>query len=352
VLERTIKHRFRSAGAHGVSPTAELPAVEELSARLGERALVELVDLDGSLHAITLVGGRPALHALGPTAEVVFYLDALRFALQRLALRPGTAAHASTLASALDSAAKLDARLLSPLQHVLGDRPLVLVPTGQLHDLPWSLLPTCRRRPLTVAPSARLWFEAAANAAPGRGRAVFAAGPGLAAAESEVLMLAAHHPAAHVLVGPAARADAVRAALDGADLAHVAAHGTFRTDNPLFSSLRLADGPLTVYDLETLTAAPSLVVLAACESGLTAVHPGDELMGLAASFLTLGTRSLIASVLVVPDAETHLLMEGLHARLRAGVAPSRALAEAQADVAAASDVGLVTAAGFLCFGAG
>ena len=41
-------------------------------------------------------------------------------------------------------------------------------------------------------------------------------------------------------------------ALDGAWLAHIAAHGIFRADSPLFSSLRMHDGPLTVYDFEQL----------------------------------------------------------------------------------------------------
>ena len=79
-------------------------------------------------------------------------------------------------------------------------------------------------------------------------------------------------------------------ALDGADSAHVAAHGRFRDDNPLFCSLELADGALTVYDLERLTQAPRRLVLSSCESGLSAVHAGDELMGFTAAVFALGTR--------------------------------------------------------------
>ena len=77
-----------------------------------------------------------------------------------------------------------------------------------------------------------------------------------------------------MLTGEAATAAAVLAALPHAGIAHLAAHGTFRRDNPLFSSLRLADGPLTVYDLQTLPGVPELVILAACDSGLSLVCPG------------------------------------------------------------------------------
>src|SRR5919199_284596 len=79
-------------------------------------------------------------------------------------------------------------------------------------------------------------------------------------------------------------------AMDGARLVHVACHGTFRSDNPLFSSLTLADGPLTVYDIEALARAPRRLVLSACESGLSSVRPGDELMGLTASLAAIGSR--------------------------------------------------------------
>ena len=83
------------------------------------------------------------------------------------------------------------------------------------------------------------------------------AGPGLAHAAEEVAEVAAHPPRRRHAGRPdGASVERVKAAIDGADLAHVAAHGTFRSDNPLFSSLHLADGPLTVYDLEALRRAP------------------------------------------------------------------------------------------------
>src|SRR5207245_3953769 len=140
----------------------------------------------------------------------------------------------------------------------------------------WGLLPSLTDRPVTVAPSAATWLHAAGPATPGTGD-VFAAGPGLPAARTEVAAIARHDPTATTLLGKHATVPAVLAALDGADLAHIAAHGVLRTDNPLLSAIELADGPLTVYDLERISRAPRTVVLPACQSGVNAVRAGDEL---------------------------------------------------------------------------
>jgi CHAT domain-containing protein len=171
---------------------------------------------------------------------------------------------------------------------------------------------------------------------------VLASGPNLEHAAPEVRLLAKLYERPNVLTGTKASADAVRKAMDGAGLVHIAAHGNFRADNPQFSAIELADGPLTVYDLERIRRAPRRIVLSACDSGLSAVHPGDELMGLVAAVFSLGTSTLIASVVPVADDVTKALMLELHRALRAGTSPSRALATAQERVR--SD-------GFVCFGA-
>ena len=151
--------------------------------------------------------------------------------------------------SAPPSPRRLDALLLAPLS--IAHRPLVIVPTGELHALPWSLLPPRAhardRRPVAAAVVAR-------DPAPAT-RTVLVAGPRLPAAAREIETLSRRHPHATALTGDEATVHNVSAALDGADSAHVAAHGRFRDDNPQFCSLELADGALTVYDLERLTQA-------------------------------------------------------------------------------------------------
>ena len=186
----------------------------------------------------------------------------------------------------------------------------------------------------------------------GSGGVVLVAGPGLPDASREVAALARRYPAARTFTGTRSTCRAVCAALDGADLAHVAAHGRFRSDNPLFSSLQLADGPLTVYDLESLRRAPRTLVLSACDSGLSDVQPGDELMGLAAAVFALGTRTLVASLFPVADSVTRVLMLAFHAGLRRGLVPAEALARAQTSVAANGPAGIAAASAFACFGAG
>ncbi len=139
------------------------------------------------------------------------------------------------------------------------------------------------------------------------------------------------YPDAKSLQGIDASANAVAESWDGARLAHLAAHGRFRTDNPLFSNLELADGPLTVYDLESLGRAPRVLILSACDSALSGIHPGDELMGVASALLALGCKTLIASVAPVADEHPGTLMATLHTELGRGTRPARALAKAQAE---------------------
>ena len=135
------------------------------------------------------------------------------------------------------------------------------------------------------------------------------------------------------------------AALARSQRAHIASHGFFRSDNPLFSSFELADGPLTVYDLERLGAAPRELVLSACVSALSAVRGGEELMGVTAALLGLGTTTVVGSVAPVRDDVTAALMARLHDGLRAGQAPAAALAAAQIATGAG-------ASAFVCFGRG
>ncbi|WP_232664658.1 CHAT domain-containing protein [Pseudonocardia sp. TRM90224] len=336
----------------GASP----PQPAELVAALGDAVLVEYVRHGDRMLAVTVrAGARPVLHRLGAVDVVEREVAAAQFALRRLAYGGGSARSQEThRAAARRAGERLDRLLLGPLAAEIAgvaDRPLVVVPTGVLHPLPWSLLPSLAGRSVRVAPSAASWL-AAARSRPGvpGGRVVAVAGPRLAAAEGEARAVRDRYRQADLLVGDAATAPAVLAALDGADHAHIAAHGTLRTDNPLFSALELADGPLTVYDLERLEEAPRVVVLPACGSGASAVGVGDEVMGLVAALLALGAHSVVAPLLSVSDAATAPLMDALHAELAGGAAPADALAAVR-RATAGDAVADATAAAFTCFGA-
>jgi CHAT domain-containing protein len=140
--------------------------------------------------------------------------------------------------------------------------------------------------------------------------------------------------------------------MDGAGLVHLAAHGTVRADNPLFSSVGMADGPFTVYDLERLRQAPRQVVLAACDAGRSHVLAGEEILGFTAALLSAGTSTLVAPVLPVPDAETTPVMLAYHRHVRAGLWPAEALARAQREVRSDDSVAAAGAVSFVCLGAG
>ncbi|MEV0562648.1 CHAT domain-containing protein [Dactylosporangium sp. NPDC050588] len=339
--------RRRSWQAHGTEEaTAAGPPLDVLAAALGDLAFVDLLAVDACLHALVLVGGRVTHRPLGPAQPVLDELHALRFAQRRLVARRGHRG-AATLA-ADHAAADLDRMLLAPLDDLIGDRDLVLAPTGQLQALSWSLLPRCRGRAVRVTPSAATWWRAQRTPRPD-GPSVFVGAADPPQALREVTGIAAGTPRATLLAGDRALVSDVLHALDGASLGHIACHGQFRTDNALFSALLLADGPLTMYDLSALNRPPGTLVLSGCDTGLSAVHPGEELLGLTSTLLQLGTRTVVASTGPVDDEATRTLMTDFHKRLGTGCTEAAALAAAQ--LATDGDA-RYSSAGFVCYGAG
>lgn len=347
-LETSLRRLSRHA-AGGPAPGSEPLNRVRLGRMLGRSALVELIELDGSLTALVLVDRRLTRHGLGPVDPVKEQLEWLRFALVRLVRRSqGAAQQAVMLQGAEASAEALEERLIAPLAERIEQRAVVIVPTGSLHALPWSMLPRLQGRPVVVSPSAATWLALQVHPPARRDRVALVAGPGLRHAKAEVAALGGPYPRAVTLAGRQATVAAVMEALDGATVAHLACHGHFRADSPLFSSLELADGPLNAYELQRLRRPPRLIVLSACDLGTSDTRPGDELLGFAAALIAMGTQTIIASVVPVPDAGAKRLMISLHRHLTDGDRPAVALAKAQAGMSP-RDRGQ---AGFVCLGAG
>lgn len=130
---------------------------------------------------------------------------------------------------------------------------------------------------------------------------------------------------------------ALQAHLAGCRILHLATHGEFRPDEPLFSGLAMADGWLSTLDVFELPLQASLVTLSACETGRHVIGGGDEILGLTRAFLAAGAASLLISHWAVEDISTRLLMRRFYDLLAAGSRKDDALSEAQRAFIAGSD---------------
>ena len=326
-LEQRVRRRSWTARADGPDADPRDPPLAELRRTLAGRVLVEYDVLDGHLVAVVVEPRRSRVVRLGPVDDVLREVDALRVTLRALA---------SSVERMAPTLVGVSRALLGRLRALLVD-PLDLGPvdprwsssrSARLQAAPWSALLPC---PVSVAPSASLWWRSARRA-PRPGPTVLVAGPDLEAAVAEVHALAETRPDARVLVPPDSSARAVRAALTGAGVAHLACHGRVRADNPLFSSLLLADGALTVHELDRRAGVPERIVLAACDVGAPVVYPGNELLGFVGTLLARGARGIVASTTLVADRHVLPLMRDLHDGLAAGGSTARALHAARGRV--------------------
>jgi hypothetical protein len=291
---------------------------------------------------VVLVNGRSRIVEIAPDRTVSEVLRRVRADLDALANGYLPAAILAAVTATLHrSLTQLDELLLRPLG--LPERRLVVVPTGALGALPWTNLPSLRGRPVVVAPSASAWLTAQRGPARSVGSVVVVAGPDLARSDEEVLGIGRCWPSAAVLDSTNGRRQQLVQALTSSGLVHVAAHGQHQAENPLFSSIRMADGPVFAYELDQNARSAEHVVLSACELGRATIRPGDEALGLTSVLLRLGSRSVVSGVARVHDDVAAEVMIRYHADLAAGTDSAQALATACTQVD--------TPAPFVCFGA-
>ncbi|HEY7008902.1 MAG TPA: CHAT domain-containing protein [Jatrophihabitantaceae bacterium] len=343
-LQQLIKARqWRQPGsaerAEPDSFAAVSAALEELSA-----GMIVYFTTGGQVHALPLGATSSPAVAIGPVAEIAEQVLRVRADLDMLASprhpEPFARAARRSLTRALND---LDERLLRPLG--AGSRPLVVVPTGLLATLPWSMLPSLRGVPMTVAPSATSWRRGQQTALRlSADSAVHVlAGPQLGRGADEVTDVATRWTGSQAFIDKDATAATLLAALRTGTLVHVAAHGRHDATNPLFSALSLADGQIFGYDLVSEVGEGIHVVLSACELGLATVRPGDEPLGLTRALLHYGAATVVSGVARVADDVAADVMTRHHRYLSAGMSPAAALSQATDT----DDI-----APFVCFGSG
>ncbi|MEQ1604404.1 MAG: CHAT domain-containing tetratricopeptide repeat protein [Pyrinomonadaceae bacterium] len=327
----------------GRTNRSELFDVAALQRRLSaSRTLVEFVETNGSLAAFVITGGKVEfVPGLGTIAETEEKLDDLHF--QFGALRYGGAAmsrFAGQFKIRTDRVLQqLYDQLLRPLEEHLAGGELITVPVGPLNYVPFHALHNGTQYVLQqfevgYAPSAAIWMKLQKkNAKISRTALLMAfADEKIPLVESEICEIGKILPKAASFAGEAATVQAFFANAVGKDVIHLACHGQFRPDNPLFSSLHLADGWITVRDMLAKRLDASLVTLSACETGRNKIFAGDEILGLARGFLSAGASAIIVSLWNVNDAATSGLMGSLYSHLMGGEMPGGSLRNAQIEM--------------------
>ncbi len=343
---RVRRRSWQRSGSGAAQAPVCTPA--ELRRRLDGRALASFATVGDELVAVVVDGGRSRLVRLGPAAAVRAECDGLQFALRRL-VRPGRAAAVAAARASADSGLRRLVDLLRRPLEVPPDVPLVVVPDGRTRRVPWAAL---HGAPVTTAPSAALWARTSADPTPDAGAVVLVAGPRLPGAVAEVEAVRRSHEGPVVLTGEKATVAAATDALAGAGLAHLACHGRLRADNPTFSALELADGWLTVHELDRRGIAPRRVVLAACDSAADVACAGDELLGFVSALLARGTTGVLASTVAVGDLESVDLMREVHRGLADGRTVADALHDARGRLDTADPRQFVHWCAFGAYGAG
>jgi hypothetical protein len=238
--------------------------------------------------------------------------------------------------------------LIEPLEPLLNEavdptsdltgasRKLVIVPHGLLHRVPFHALfdggsYLLERFEVSYAPSAKVYSLCEKRIPRGFDKTLVlkVADSSIPAVTEEAQAVVRHLPNAELLSDRQATVEALRLKAPGCGILHLACHGMFRVDNPMFSALKLYDGWLAASDVIRLDLVGALVTLSACESGRNEVFAGDELMGLTRAFLGAGATTLVASLWLVQDETTAELMEMWYEHLRKGVGRAAALRNAQ-----------------------
>jgi CHAT domain-containing protein len=338
--EITRQLQYRGTRADSANHEQDLFSIDRVQTALGaERALVEYTTIDDQLVAFVVTDeGVEVVRELGTEAEIVaeiqrcrFQIDTLRFGSTEVrthlpALTERTRQHLRSLYN----------RLLRTVEQRIGERHLVIVPHGALHYLPFQALHDgesylIERREVSFSPSAAVLLQCLDRPRPDLKTALLLglADEQMPRVHEELDVLHNIFSKVKCFSNEAATTVALTQNASEVDVLHLACHAQFRSDNPLFSSMKLANGWFTARDAYGLKLNCALVTLSACETGMNAVAPGDELIGLARGFLWAGSPAVMMSLWTIDDEATTELMSSFYRELVRAKSCTGALRAAQ-----------------------
>lgn len=336
-ITRQLQHR---SGNGKATLQEDRFSLNQLQMALGtNRALVEYTTVDDKLVAFVVTSEHiDVVRDLGTESEIVAELEKCRFQIDTL--RYGSTRvrnHLPTLTARTKKHLRsLYDRLLRSIEPKIGERHLVIVPHRELYYLPFQALHDgesylIERREVSFAPSALVLQQCLARSEPQFATALLlgVADERIPGVHQELYALDQIFGEIKRYTDEAATTEVLRSSASDVDVIHLACHAHFRSDNAMVSALKLGDGWFTAQDAYGLKLNCGLVTLSACETGMNAVAPGDELMGIARGFFSAGSPAVLMSLWTIDDEATTELMLWFYSELARTKSPASALRTAQ-----------------------
>lgn len=346
ITEKELLRLFRElpaeesdvAGAELTTPVS----LEQIRETLGPGAtLVEYFRARDRILAALITDNGVDIVAVTTIPRIQEPLRMLQFQLAKYRLGPD---YVRRFQSALLDATQAHLRelyveLLGPIRDKLKGRHLVVVPHESLHCVPFHALIDADRYlgdsfTISYAPSASIYAQCCRRRVNNEGHSLILGVPNSQAPciDEELRALAELLPQRKLFVGPEASERVLRVEGPHSRLIHIATHGFFRQDSPMFSGIRLGDTFLTLYDLYRLVLPADQITLSGCSTGLNFIAAGDEVVGLTRGLLFAGARSLLLSLWDVNDGSTAAFMTAFYARVFNHVDRAAALQGAMQEV--------------------
>jgi CHAT domain-containing protein len=317
------------------SSPAEMPEAEvcppavvglpEIRAKLHEdETILEYFCVADNILVALLGRSRLEIVPLTGISRVRSLLRLLQFQLSKLRLGPEyTKRFEKTFLEATqEHLRQLYDAMVAPIRDRLCGRHLIVVPHDLLHQLPFCALFDGERYlidsfSLSYSPSAAIYVLCHDRLPSEYATSLVLGIPDEMAPciTDEIRSVAASLPEAEVYMGAEATSEVLRQKGPSSRFVHIATHGLFRPDSPMFSGIRMGDNRLNLYDLYQLHCPAELVTLSGCATGLNVVAGGDELLGLGRGLIQAGARSVLLTQWDVHDHSTAEFMQGFYRRL-------------------------------------
>jgi CHAT domain-containing protein len=278
------------------------------------------------------------LGPIGPSEDAIRMLDFHLSGMKMKSLR-SRGEQGTRLLAVTARLKQLYSQLIAPIVSKFRGNRLVIVPHGILHCLPFHALHDgtqylIDRYMVSYAPSGSIYALCSRKRANSEGPSLLLGVSDKRAPwiRREIRSVAEVLPNPLIRMGSRANSAALKAEGGTSRFIHIATHGVFRRDNPMFSSVRLADAYLNIYDLYELSLPAELLTLSGCATGLSVVAAGDELLGLIRGLISAGATSLLLTLWDVHDRTTAEFMSGFYRQLHARGDKGSALRQAMLDL--------------------